>query len=60
MGDSIPEGWLKSDLAKSVSLVYGKSPKEISDDSGTFPIIGTGGIVAVSYTHLTLPTILLV
>jgi type I restriction enzyme, S subunit len=36
--------WKKVCLRDVVSINYGKSPKDIFDDTGVFPIYGTGGI----------------
>jgi len=45
---AIPEGWEVKKLRNILSVKYGKSQANIINDSGIFPIIGTGGIVGYS------------
>lgn len=49
----VPEGW-KSAVIKDITTVnYGKSPKDVADINGNFPMYGTGGITgyANNYIH---------
>jgi len=41
----IPDCWEVKKFGDTLSVKYGKSQAEIIDDSGNFPILGTGGIV---------------
>ena len=45
----IPEDWEVKRLGKILTINYGKSQAEISNNDGYYPIIGTGGIVG--YTN---------
>ena len=44
--------WRKLTLGDLVQIVYGKSPKEVIDDDGKFPIIGTGGVTGYAIKPL--------
>jgi len=48
----IPKSWEVIKLSGLCSLHYGKSPKEIEDDDGIYPIYGTGGIVGKTNSAL--------
>jgi len=48
----IPKSWEVIKLSGLCSLHYGKSPKEIEDDDGMYPIYGTGGIVGKTNSAL--------
>ena len=48
----IPKCWEVIKLSGLCSLHYGKSPKEIEDDDGMYPIYGTGGIVGKTNSAL--------
>ena len=48
----IPRSWEVIKLSGLCSLHYGKSPKEIEDDDGMYPIYGTGGIVGKTNSAL--------
>ena len=53
MNESVPAGWTNKKLSEVVTLQYGKSPQNVLDEDGEFPIWGTGGITgfANSYLH---------
>jgi len=53
MSDSVPEGWVNKKFSEVITLQYGKSPQNVLDEDGEFPIWGTGGITgfANSYLH---------
>lgn len=44
MNNSVPQGWKRSIFADVVKLDYGKSPKDIFNENGKYPVIGTGGV----------------
>ncbi|MES2026805.1 MAG: restriction endonuclease subunit S [Pseudomonadota bacterium] len=44
MSNSVPQGWKRSIFADVVKLDYGKSPKDIFNENGKYPVIGTGGV----------------
>lgn len=48
----IPKSWEVHKLNDLCSLHYGKSPKEIEDEDGKYPIYGTGGIVGKTNSSL--------
>lgn len=48
----IPKSWEVRRLSGLCSLHYGKSPKEIEDYDGKYPIYGTGGIVGKTNSSL--------
>jgi len=39
-------------MGELVTLQYGKSPKDVIDDDGDYPIIGTGGITGYSKSYI--------
>ena len=41
----IPEDWEVKRLGDLLSVMHGKSQKDVVLDSGSFPILGTGGIM---------------
>ena len=48
----IPVGWEVKKFGEMVTLQYGKSPKDIKSDEGTYPIFGTGGFVGLGTDYL--------
>ena len=44
--------WERVKIYDLVTLFYGKSPKEILDETGPFPILGTGGVTGRTQTPL--------
>ena len=48
----IPKSWEVARLSDLCVLHYGKSPKEIEAEDGSYPIYGTGGIVGKSNSAL--------
>ena len=46
------EDWKKQQIKDVVSMNYGKSPKDILDSEGIYPVIGTGGITGRSNEFL--------
>lgn len=52
MSSAVPEGWKQKVVGDVVTLQYGKSPKDIFDDDGEYPVIGTGGITGYANTYL--------
>jgi type I restriction enzyme S subunit len=52
MSSAIPVGWFRDRLSSVVSLQYGKSPNDVKDSSGQYPIIGTSGVVGSATTYL--------
>ena len=52
MNSQVPQGWKKSVFADVVKLEYGKSPKDIFDANGKFPVIGTGGVTGSTNSFL--------
>ncbi len=53
MSNTVPEGWSSKYISDVVSLQYGKSPKDVLDPQGAYPVIGTGGITghASAFLH---------
>lgn len=45
--------WQLRPLKNIVSIIYGKSPKDIFQDDGKYPVIGTGGITGRTNKYLT-------
>ena len=52
MNSYVPESWKQSVFADVVKLDYGRSPKEIFNDHGLYPVIGTGGITGFTNSFL--------
>jgi type I restriction enzyme S subunit len=52
MSSAVPEGWKQKVVGDVVTLQYGKSPKDVFDDDGEYPVIGTGGITGYANTYL--------
>jgi type I restriction enzyme S subunit len=49
----LPEGWEEKRLHQLVKLNYGKSPKEILDDKGNIPVVGTSDEIRYGNKSLT-------
>jgi type I restriction enzyme S subunit len=52
MNNTVPDGWAVKGIGELVTLKYGKSPKEIFDDDGKYPVIGTGGVTGTTSSYL--------
>ncbi|MFB2685800.1 restriction endonuclease subunit S [Shewanella mangrovisoli] len=52
MSNPVPVGWSARLFSDAVTLVYGKSPKDILENDGAYPVIGTGGITGVTNSFL--------
>lgn len=52
MNNTVPTDWKKGVFSDVVKLDYGKSPKEIFDDNGKYPVIGTGGVTGFTNSYL--------
>lgn len=52
MNNSVPDGWNEHVFSNAVTLVYGKSPKDILNEDGCYPVIGTGGITGYTNSYL--------
>ena len=39
-------------LGEILTVKYGKSQKEVEDDEGKFPILGTGGVIGKTNSYL--------
>jgi len=52
MNKATPHGWQQRSISELVTLQYGKSPKDVIDVDGKYPIIGTGGITGNSNAYL--------
>ncbi|WP_335910548.1 MULTISPECIES: restriction endonuclease subunit S [Shewanella] len=52
MSNPVPVGWSARLFSDAVTLVYGKSPKEILENDGAYPVIGTGGITGLTNSFL--------
>lgn len=52
MSKQVPEGWSARLFSDAVTLVYGKSPKDILENDGAYPVIGTGGITGLTNSFL--------
>ena len=50
-GREFPE-WELKPLSKIVKILYGKDQKQVIDDNGKFPILGTGGIIGMTNKYL--------
>ncbi len=48
----VPEGWSVKGIADLVTLQYGKSPREIFNENGPYPVIGTGGVTGATSSYL--------
>jgi type I restriction enzyme S subunit len=52
MSNVVPDGWNNKIFADAITLSYGKSPKEIFAEDGTYPVVGTGGITGYTNHYL--------
>lgn len=52
MSNPVPVGWSARLFSDAVTLVYGKSPKDILENDGAYPVIGTGGITGLTNSFL--------
>lgn len=48
----VPDGWKTHNLSDLIEIHYGKSPVEVKDVMGRYPIIGTGGITGKANKYL--------
>ena len=48
----IPEDWEVKRLGDLLSVMHGKSQKDVVDDSGSYPILGTGGVMGWTNQYL--------
>ncbi len=44
--------WERVRISDLVNIFYGKSPKDIWDENGKLPVLGTGGVTGKTSTHM--------
>ncbi|MDY7574156.1 restriction endonuclease subunit S [Actimicrobium sp. CCI2.3] len=52
MSNTNISGWKSGTLSDVIKINYGKSPKEIFNKNGKYPVIGTGGITGYTNDYL--------